>query len=208
MSSSHDNELRPPSNPYLRGFIASSRGGLHPSRSEQTTMPPPAHGVLSSRDSPREVNITNPEDHPHVIRFNSRHNPQPDAWVSPINVEDAAGDDQSASHEGSSQQQTHTGVLRFQNPVVPESHAPVPVSSREPSVVHVKWDSERKRRQGYFAQEEGAEKSPFRHYNKTGCDFNGHKWSHIIIDHLPTYLPYGSCLLGQLIFGLRFCSCI
>lgn len=32
----------------------------------------------------------------------------------------------------------------------------------------VKWDSERKRRQGYFAQD-GTVKSKFRHYNKSDC---------------------------------------
>uniref|UniRef100_A0A8H7XMV0 Uncharacterized protein n=1 Tax=Psilocybe cubensis TaxID=181762 RepID=A0A8H7XMV0_PSICU len=41
---------------------------------------------------------------------------------------------------------------------------------RDASVVQVKWDSERKRRQGYFSQE-GVEKSPFRHYNKSS-DFD------------------------------------
>jgi hypothetical protein len=34
------------------------------------------------------------------------------------------------------------------------------------SSVQVKWDSDRKRRQGYFAQSDGNEKSPFRHYNQ------------------------------------------
>ena len=62
--------------------------------------------------------------------------------------------------------------FRFQEPVVPESsHSASPTRPGESSIVHVKWDSERKRRQGYFAQEEGAEKSPFRHYNKANCDF-------------------------------------
>ena len=65
--------------------------------------------------------------------------------------------------------------FRFQEPLVPEdqttSTGTSPVHTRELSVVNVKWDSERKRRQGYFAQEEGAEKSPFRHYNKSNCDF-------------------------------------
>ena len=58
--------------------------------------------------------------------------------------------------------------------MVPEDHTATttsPVHTRELSTVHVKWDSERKRRQGYFAQEEGSEKSPFRHYNKADCDF-------------------------------------
>lgn len=40
------------------------------------------------------------------------------------------------------------------------------------SAVQVKWDSERKRRQGYFAQDDGNEKSPFRHYNQTSCNFD------------------------------------
>ena len=62
--------------------------------------------------------------------------------------------------------------FRFQEPVVPEDHSTSsPVHTRELSIVQVKWDSERKRRQGYFAQEEGSEKSPFRHYNKANCDF-------------------------------------
>jgi len=56
------------------------------------------------------------------------------------------------------------GLIRFQDPMMPDS---IQVPSR---TIQVKWDSERKRRQGYFAQEEGDQKSPFRHYNKAGCD--------------------------------------
>ena len=72
------------------------------------------------------------------------------------------------SSTGSGSVQTQ---FRFQEPVVPEAHTTSPVHTRDLSIVQVKWDSERKRRQGYFAQEEGSEKSPFRHYNKADCDF-------------------------------------
>jgi len=75
-------------------------------------------------------------------------------------------------HDGPSTQQAQNR-LRFQNPVTPDTHVSNPDRSRSISIIQVKWDSERKRRQGYFAQEEGEEKSPFRHYNKTGCDFDG-----------------------------------
>lgn len=67
--------------------------------------------------------------------------------------------------EGSSH--TFQTQFRFQEPITS------PTRPRDLSIVQVKWDSERKRRQGYFAQEEGAEKSPFRHYNKANCDFEG-----------------------------------
>jgi len=69
--------------------------------------------------------------------------------------------------DGPSTQQTQNH-LRFQNPVTPDTH--VSNLDRSRSIIQVKWDSERKRRQGYFAQDEGEEKSPFRHYN---CDFDG-----------------------------------
>ncbi|KAF8191156.1 hypothetical protein BJ912DRAFT_1058406 [Pholiota molesta] len=68
--------------------------------------------------------------------------------------------------------------LQFQSPVTPQIHVANTERAavgkpRALSVVHVKWDSERKRRQGYFAaQDDGEEKSPFRHYNKTGCDYD------------------------------------
>lgn len=79
---------------------------------------------------------------------------------------------QTEEHSGSGSVQTQ---FRFQEPVVPEADTTSPVHTRDLSIVQVKWDSERKRRQGYFAQEEGAEKSLFRHYNKANCDFE--EWS-------------------------------
>lgn len=59
--------------------------------------------------------------------------------------------------------------LRFQSPVTPQNHAESAAARprvRAASVAPlVKWDSDRKRRQGYFsAMDDGDEKSPFRHY--------------------------------------------
>ena len=57
--------------------------------------------------------------------------------------------------------------LRFQSPVTPQNHAESAAGRpRAASVAPlVKWDSDRKRRQGYFsAMDDGDEKSPFRHY--------------------------------------------
>jgi len=78
----------------------------------------------------------------------------------------------SSSHQLQSEGSSRQTQFQFQDPVVPEDHITSPIRPRELSIVHVKWDSERKRRQGYFSQEEGAEKSPFRHYNKANCDLD------------------------------------
>ena len=60
-------------------------------------------------------------------------------------------------------------VIRFQEPVV---HDPTIVSDQQDGQVEIKWDTERKRRQGYFSQaEEGSEKSNFRLYNQSEIDF-------------------------------------
>lgn len=62
-------------------------------------------------------------------------------------------------------------VVRFQDPVIYDD--PV-VSSNLQAGGHVpiKWESERKRRQGYYSQAgEGSEKSNFRHYNQSNIDF-------------------------------------
>jgi len=60
-------------------------------------------------------------------------------------------------------------VIRFQEPVV---HDPTIVSDQQDGQVEIKWDTERKRRQGYFSQaEEGSEKSNFRLYNQSKIDF-------------------------------------
>jgi len=64
----------------------------------------------------------------------------------------------------------HGHHLRHRSASRPETLTDV-AAHQELLMIHVKWDSERKRRQGYFTQEEGAEKSPFRHYNKANCDF-------------------------------------
>lgn len=74
------------------------------------------------------------------------------------------------------------GALSFQKaitpPTQPQATAKAASGSSRPkrnrssdkyassSAVQVKWDSDRKRRQGYFAQSDGNEKSPFRHYNQ------------------------------------------
>ncbi|KAF8970400.1 hypothetical protein BDZ97DRAFT_1914700 [Flammula alnicola] len=148
------------------------------------------HPSLPSNESTNTSYLTDPtgfEGPPTVLRFSSRsRNPQPELWGSsnqpteatnPYNTIEPMGHfEGEISQAGPSQQQISTGRLRFQNPVTPQIHvanAARPKSrARATSVVHVKWDTERKRRQGYFAQEDGAEKSPFRHYNKTGCDFD------------------------------------
>lgn len=59
--------------------------------------------------------------------------------------------------------------LRFQSPVTPQNHAESTAGRPRPRAASiaplVKWDSDRKRRQGYFsAVDDGDEKSPFRHY--------------------------------------------
>lgn len=79
-------------------------------------------------------------------------------------------------------------AVRFMGPETPQSllakvqaqaQAQAQANSQRPkqqrasslSVLNVKWESDRKRRQGYFAADDGGEeKSPFRHYNKTAYD--------------------------------------
>jgi len=106
-------------------------------------------------------------------KFSSRsENPQPDD-NDPAREESVNSSPTRERLLSSSQSRSSSSVqtqFRFQEPVVPEADT---TSSQELSIVQVKWDSERKRRQGYFAQEEGSEKSPFRHYNKANCDFEG-----------------------------------
>ncbi|KAF8156632.1 hypothetical protein B0H34DRAFT_469150 [Crassisporium funariophilum] len=142
----------------------------------------------------------NPQGQPKLYRFSSRsQNPQPavarSGGSSHFIPEDVKDTEQSSIPKqlyatpqddifptgepsqlegGSSQPQDSMSRFRFQEPVMPQSHVVSPTNrQREFSIVHVKWDSDRKRRQGYFSQEDGAEKSPFRHYNKGKCDFEG-----------------------------------
>lgn len=79
-----------------------------------------------------------------------------------------------SSQAGSAEPLQTLGPLRFRDPVTPQIHLnnAACLLQRQNLAVQVKWDSERKRRQGYFIQEDRAEKSPFRHYTKTGCDFD------------------------------------
>ncbi|KAF9003212.1 hypothetical protein BDQ17DRAFT_488635 [Cyathus striatus] len=57
-----------------------------------------------------------------------------------------------------------TTPIIFRDPIIASGQNDSQSSS---GAYQVKWDSERKRRQGYFAP--GSEKSPFRHYNKEDC---------------------------------------
>ncbi|KIM36667.1 hypothetical protein M413DRAFT_449015 [Hebeloma cylindrosporum] len=141
----------------------------HPSFSQQEESMP-----LTQTQQPYQFqsSANNFEQSPQVITFNSRsENPKPNVWnQSDGSSQHIVGDD--IPHDGPSTQQIQHRV-RFQNPVTPDTKIPSPEHPRSLTGFQVKWDSERKRRQGYFAQEEGEEKSPFRHYNKTGCDFDG-----------------------------------
>ncbi|KAF8804457.1 hypothetical protein BYT27DRAFT_7258930 [Phlegmacium glaucopus] len=92
---------------------------------------------------------------PKTIRFSSRsENPQPLIQTRPQEIH-----------------RNHLHLHLTNSNHGPEEHITSPIRPRELSIIRVKRDSEKKRRQGYFAQEEGAEKSPFRHYNKGNCDF-------------------------------------
>ncbi|TFK39301.1 hypothetical protein BDQ12DRAFT_76517 [Crucibulum laeve] len=62
-----------------------------------------------------------------------------------------------------------TTPIVFREPIVASEP---PLNDSQPSGgtstgFQVKWDSERKRRQGYFAPPSRSDKSPFRHYNKS-----------------------------------------
>ncbi|PPQ66644.1 hypothetical protein CVT24_006936 [Panaeolus cyanescens] len=172
-------------------YTQSSTGGS-PHRRESS------FGVSSSATLDASINATgmrSDTDHPRVIRFSSRsQNPQPQlsraGAFSSIHDEEGtnpalftlivdtivdhhnslAGPSSMPSHPQQTQMQATR--IRFQEPVIPESSSGGSSRPGEASIVQVKWDSDRKRRQGYFAQEEGSEKSPFRHYNKADCDFD------------------------------------
>lgn len=61
-------------------------------------------------------------------------------------------------------------TVHFQDPVIYDDPAASP--NQQAGGIAIKWDSERKRRQGYYAQiGEGSEKSNFRHYSKSQIDF-------------------------------------
>ena len=63
--------------------------------------------------------------------------------------------------------------IRFREPLTAASRSDRRVYRGGVAIVQVKWDSDRKRRQGYFAPDSnGAEKSPFRHYSKEDCCFS------------------------------------
>lgn len=74
--------------------------------------------------------------------------------------------------EGVLQTRIRTNPIRFREPLTSTSRQDRKVVKGGVSIVQVKWDSDRKRRQGYFAPDNGAEKSPFRHYSKDDCCFD------------------------------------
>ncbi|KAH6887816.1 hypothetical protein BKA70DRAFT_70721 [Coprinopsis sp. MPI-PUGE-AT-0042] len=85
-------------------------------------------------------------------------------------------DDTSDSTHHNGQGVLHTRIrtnpIRFREPLTSTSRQDRKVVKGGVSIVQVKWDSDRKRRQGYFAPDNGSEKSPFRHYSKDDCCFD------------------------------------
>ncbi|KAJ3502389.1 hypothetical protein NLJ89_g8908 [Agrocybe chaxingu] len=128
--------------------------------------PPPPHREVESYPQTSRTTLTRPSRNSHTNT----------PTIPPTTFTTTAAQPAAASSPGPSSQyeeQAQAAQIRFQDPVVPEDHIASPIRPRELSIVQVKWESDRKRRQGYFSQEEGAEKSNFRHYNKEQCDYNG-----------------------------------
>ena len=66
--------------------------------------------------------------------------------------------------------ETSEPPVQFQEPVI--SDISVGDSPTQRGQLPIKWDTERKRRQGYLSHsEEGSEKSNFRHYSSSNIDF-------------------------------------
>ncbi|KAF9527623.1 hypothetical protein CPB83DRAFT_855734 [Crepidotus variabilis] len=145
------------------------------------------HSLHSGHPAPQRTHNLQISEEPQVYRFSSHsHNPQPSA-SEPVTLTDpthfnSASRPHSPTLSFSQAGPAGTsfswqaggdelGPVRFQEPVVPEDLSGSPDRQREQ--LAIKWDSERKRRQGYFAQSaEGEEKSNFRHYNKSKIDFD------------------------------------
>ncbi|KAF5334790.1 hypothetical protein D9611_012963 [Ephemerocybe angulata] len=79
----------------------------------------------------------------------------------------------SSSTYPSSMAAPNSTPIRFREPLTADSRQDRRVVKGGVAVIQVKWDSDRKRRQGYFAPDAGAEKSRFRHYSKDDCCFDG-----------------------------------
>ncbi|CAA7257340.1 unnamed protein product [Cyclocybe aegerita] len=128
--------------------------------------PPPPHREVESYPQTSRTTLTRQSRNSHTNT----------PTIPPNTFTTMAAQPAAASSPGPSSQyeeQAQAAQIRFQDPVVPEDHIASPIRQRQLSIVQVKWESDRKRRQGYFSQEEGAEKSNFRHYNKEQCDYNG-----------------------------------
>lgn len=134
------------------------------SRKSSSAEPPPGSGELQHQ----------------FIRFGVHtENPQPS--IPPqTNYEETNGDNPSnhavpdAGAQGSVlQTRMRLNPIRFREPLTAASRSDRRVYRGGVAIVQVKWDSDRKRRQGYFAPDSnGAEKSPFRHYSKEDCCFS------------------------------------
>ncbi|KAF6753703.1 hypothetical protein DFP72DRAFT_401930 [Ephemerocybe angulata] len=79
----------------------------------------------------------------------------------------------SSSTYPSSMAAPNSTPIRFREPLTADSRQDRRVVKGGVAVIQVKWDSDRKRRQGYFAPDAGSEKSRFRHYSKDDCCFDG-----------------------------------
>jgi hypothetical protein len=105
-----------------------------------------------------------------MSRFSARtHN-----LIPSVSTPRASDDDEgqaSGSQGGSSAPSSQTNI-RFREPLTANSRQDRRVVKGGVATIQVKWDSDRKRRQGYFAPDAGSEKSKFRHYSKEDCCFD------------------------------------
>ncbi|EAU82842.2 hypothetical protein CC1G_05464 [Coprinopsis cinerea okayama7 len=84
----------------------------------------------------------------------------------------ASGSEVSSRSSSVNRTRSQANPIRFREPLTEKSRQDRKVVKGGIAIVQVKWDSDRKRRQGYFAPDNGAEKSPFRHYSKDDCCFD------------------------------------
>ncbi|TFK16445.1 hypothetical protein FA15DRAFT_662148, partial [Coprinopsis marcescibilis] len=175
--------------------VAFSWGAAHQDLLSPAVSRPSSSALMEGQiPKPAAPSITGPEAQtagPSLIRFNVQTDGSGGGSSGPSSsrrrrrktAETTTDDTSDVQDEGESDRSSDRkkGVLhtRIQtNPI--RFHEPLTATSRQDrrvvkggiAIVQVKWDSDRKRRQGYFAPDNGNEKSPFRHYSKDDCCFD------------------------------------
>lgn len=155
--------------PSRRRGSPSSEGVIILQRSAHNILTAAGIGHQPRRSPPGEVSSSNFGIQSSVARFNARARKTAPSASAPITPKESDDEGQASGSQGGSSQTT----IRFREPLTADSRQDRRVIKGGVATIQVKWDSDRKRRQGYFAPDAGPEKSKFRHYSKDDCCFDG-----------------------------------